>query len=102
MWPGKARRAGAPACREHTNAARRNDEEVLKEIMALAGRYDDNVRRSIRTDLAPNEAIIKEARRGYDLIALGANRRPGETLFFGNTAGTVLDRSETSKLFVAS
>jgi len=61
-----------------------------------------NVRRSIRGDAEPGEAIIREVKRGYELIVLGANRRPGDTLFFGNTAATVLDRSETSKLFVAS
>jgi Kef-type K+ transport system membrane component KefB/nucleotide-binding universal stress UspA family protein len=95
---GAGKRAGDK--REH--AARRNEEAVLKDIATLADRYEVSVRRSIRGDLAPDEAIIKEAKRGYDLIVLGANRRPGDTLFFGNTAAAVLDRSETSKLFVAS
>jgi Kef-type K+ transport system membrane component KefB/nucleotide-binding universal stress UspA family protein len=94
--------AGVRANRRQANAARRNDEAVLQDVMALADRYEINVRRSMRADLAPDEAIIKEAKRGYELIVVGANRRPGETLFFGNTAGAVLDRSETSKLFVAS
>jgi nucleotide-binding universal stress UspA family protein len=83
-------------------AAGRNDEAVLEDIATLADRYEVRVRRSIRGDLAPDEAVIKEAKRSYDLIVLGANRRPGDTLFFGNTAAAVLDRSETSKLFVAS
>jgi nucleotide-binding universal stress UspA family protein len=51
---------------------------------------------------APAEAILQEAKRGYDLIVLGANRRPGDTLFFGNTAAAILDRSLIPKLFVAS
>jgi len=51
---------------------------------------------------APAEAILQEAKRGYDLIVLGANRRPGDTLFFGNTAAAILDRSPIPKLFVAS
>ena len=51
---------------------------------------------------APAEAILQEAKRGYDLIVLGANRRPGNTLFFGNTAAAILDRSLIPKLFVAS
>jgi nucleotide-binding universal stress UspA family protein len=88
--------------REQASTARRNDEAVLKDVGALADRYEVNVHRSVRRDLAPDEAIIGEAKRGYDLIVLGANRRPGETLFFGNTAAAVLDRSDTSKLFVAS
>jgi nucleotide-binding universal stress UspA family protein len=94
--------AGTRTGRQQAKAARRNDEAVLKDVMALAERYEVNVRRSIRADPAPDEAILKEAKRGYDLIVVGANRRPGETLFFGNTAGAVLDRLETSKLFVAS
>jgi len=81
---------------------RRQEAAVLKDIGALAERYGLDVRRSIRADTAPDEAIIREAKRGYDLIVLGANRRPGDTLFFGNTAAAVLDRAETSKLFVAS
>jgi nucleotide-binding universal stress UspA family protein len=36
------------------------------------------------------------------VIVLGVTRRPGETLFFGNTAAAVLDRCETAILFVAS
>ena len=41
-------------------------------------------------------------RGGYDLIVLGVTRRPGETLFFGNTAAAVLERCETAILFVAT
>jgi Kef-type K+ transport system membrane component KefB/nucleotide-binding universal stress UspA family protein len=89
---------GRPAAR----GTRRQEAAVLEDIEALAGRYDLEVRRSVRADTAPDEAIIREAKRGYDFIVLGANRRPGDTLFFGNTAAAVLDRAETSKLFVAS
>jgi Kef-type K+ transport system membrane component KefB/nucleotide-binding universal stress UspA family protein len=88
--------------RRGARASRRDDRAVLKDIGALAARYDINVRRSIRGHSAPDEAILEEAKRGYELIVLGANRRPGDRLFFGNTAASVLDRSETSKLFVAS
>ena len=88
--------------RSPARGTRRQDVAVLKDIGALAERYGLDVRRSIRADTAPDEAIIREAKRGYDLIVLGANRRPGDTLFFGNTAAAVLDRAETSKLFVAS
>jgi Kef-type K+ transport system membrane component KefB/nucleotide-binding universal stress UspA family protein len=88
--------------RKSARAARRNDEAVLKDISALADRYGVSVRRSIRGDTAPDAAILKEAKRGYDLVVLGANRRPGETLFFGNTAAAVLDGSQAPKLFVAT
>jgi Kef-type K+ transport system membrane component KefB/nucleotide-binding universal stress UspA family protein len=88
--------------RAAARAIRRNEAAVLKDIGALADRFGVDVRRSIRADMEPGEAIAREAKRGFDLIVLGANRRPGDTLFFGNTAAAVLDRAETSKLFVAS
>jgi Kef-type K+ transport system membrane component KefB/nucleotide-binding universal stress UspA family protein len=81
---------------------RRNEAAVLKDVAALAERYGVKAHRSICGETAPDEAIVREAKRGFDLIVLGANRRPGDTLFFGNTAAAVLDRAETSKLFVAS
>lgn len=93
---------GARPGGQAVRASRRNNEAVLNDIAALADRYEVSARRCVRGDLAPDEAIIQEAERSYDLIVLGANRRPGETLFFGNTAAAVLDRSQTPKLFVAS
>jgi Kef-type K+ transport system membrane component KefB/nucleotide-binding universal stress UspA family protein len=81
---------------------RRNELAVLKEIAALAERYDVPLRSTTRTDMAPDEAILREAGRGYDLVVLGVSRRPGDVLFFGNTAAAVLERSPTSNLFVAS
>jgi Kef-type K+ transport system membrane component KefB/nucleotide-binding universal stress UspA family protein len=83
-------------------ATRRGEQAVLKEIAALAERYEVKLRSTTRVNLAPEDAILQEAKRGYDLIVLGVSRRPGDTLFFGNTAASVLDRSDTSKLFVAS
>ncbi len=82
--------------------ARRNYRAILKDISTLAERYDVDTRRNMVEDAAPVEAILAEAKRDYDLIVLGANRRPGDTLFFGNTAAEILDRSPIPKLFVAS
>jgi len=45
-------------------------------------------------------APLKAGGRLAGVVALG--RRPGDALFFGNTAAAILDRSETSNLFVAS
>jgi Kef-type K+ transport system membrane component KefB/nucleotide-binding universal stress UspA family protein len=81
---------------------RRNELGVLKDIAALAERYDVPLRNTTRADMAPDEAILQEAGRGYDLVVLGVSRRPGDMLFFGNTAAAVLERSPTSILFVAS
>jgi Kef-type K+ transport system membrane component KefB/nucleotide-binding universal stress UspA family protein len=83
-------------------ATRRNERAILKDIGALGDRYDVDVRSTTLTNLTPSEAIIREAKRGYDLVVLGVSRRPGETLFFGDTAASVLERSDTSNLFVAS
>jgi nucleotide-binding universal stress UspA family protein len=81
---------------------RRNELGVLKDIAALAERYDVPLRNTTRADMAPDQAILREAGRGYDLVVLGVSRRPGDVLFFGNTAAAVLERSPTSILFVAS
>jgi Kef-type K+ transport system membrane component KefB/nucleotide-binding universal stress UspA family protein len=83
-------------------ATRRSERAILKDIGALGDRYDVDVRSTTRANLAPGEAIIREAKRGYDLVVLGVSRRPGDTLFFGDTAAAVLERSDTSNLFVAS
>jgi nucleotide-binding universal stress UspA family protein len=83
-------------------ATRRNELAVLKDIGALADRYEVEMRSMTQAHMASDEAILSEAKRGYDLIVLGVSRRPGDRLFFGNTAAAVLDRSETAKLFVAS
>jgi len=83
-------------------ALRRNERAVLKDIAALAERYDVAMRNATRADMAPDAAILREAGRGYDLAILGVSRRPGDMLFFGNTAASVLERSPTSILFVAS
>ncbi len=81
---------------------RRNELGVLKDIAALAERYDVPLRNTTRADMAPDEAILREAGHGYDLVVLGVSRRPGDMLFFGNTGAAVLERSPTSILFVAS
>jgi Kef-type K+ transport system membrane component KefB/nucleotide-binding universal stress UspA family protein len=87
---------------KRAQAIRRNEQAVLKDIAALAERYEVPLRSTTRANMAPDEAILHEAKRGYDLVVLGVSRRPGDALFFGNTATAVLDRSDTCKLFVAS
>ena len=95
---GKRGRSNAPRRR----ANRRSERAVLADIAALAERYEVKLRAQTRANAAPDEAILSEARQGYDLIVLGVSRRPGDMLFFGNTATAVLDRSKVSNLFVAS
>jgi nucleotide-binding universal stress UspA family protein len=91
--------ANTPSRRE---VMRRNELGVLKDIAALAERYDVALRNTTRANVAPDQAILREAGRGYDLVVLAVSRRPGDVLFFGNTATAVLERSPTSILFLAS
>ena len=37
-----------------------------------------------------------------EMVVMGVGRRPGEKLFFGDTAAALLEKSERSLLFVAS
>lgn len=46
---------------------------------------------------------MREARRGrHSLIVMGVSRRPGDSLYFGNTAEAVLAKTDRSILFIAS
>jgi nucleotide-binding universal stress UspA family protein len=91
---GKGRRRGVTPTRAH-------EEEILKDVVALAERYDAEVRTAVRVDAEPEEAILREVRGGqYNLIIMGANRRPGEALYFGNVAAATLDKAKASFIFV--
>ena len=75
----------------------------MKDISKLAETYDTEVSTAVRANVAAEEAILKEfSRKAYNLIVIGAGRRPGEKLFFGDTAAALLEKSGGSLLFVAS
>jgi K+:H+ antiporter len=83
--------------------SRRYEEAILKDISKLAETYDTDIRTAVRANVAAEDAILKEySRKPYNLIVIGAGRRPGEKLFFGDTAAALLEKSEGSLLFVAS
>lgn len=85
------------------NRSRRNEEAILKDIVNLAESYELDLRTAVRADLAPEDAIVKEAdRRKHNVIVIGVGRRPGETLYFGDTAAALLENSKQSLVFVAS
>jgi Kef-type K+ transport system membrane component KefB/nucleotide-binding universal stress UspA family protein len=82
---------------------RRHEEAILKDIVELADRYDTPIRTALRLDIAPEDAILRQARLGrYDLVVMGVGRPAGETLYFGKIAATVLENSQHSMLFVSS
>jgi K+:H+ antiporter len=103
-----ARASKAPLTALYVNpggkkGARTYEEAILKDIVALADSYDVGVRTAVRSSLAPEDAILKAtARDKHNLVVMGAGRRPGEKLFFGDTAAALLEKSEASLLFVAS
>jgi nucleotide-binding universal stress UspA family protein len=89
------------------NGARRRSREpvdaILKDIVTLAESYDVDVRTAVRDDLPADEAIVREmARRRHNLVVMGVGRRPGEKLFFGDTAAGVLEKSDRSIVFLAT
>ncbi|HLZ67715.1 MAG TPA: universal stress protein [Aliidongia sp.] len=83
--------------------ARRYEEAVLKDTVDLAGHFGRRIRTALRLDIAPEDAILRQARLGhYNLIVLGVARPAGETLFFGKVAAALLEHSESSILFLSS
>ncbi|HWA68289.1 MAG TPA: cation:proton antiporter [Rhizomicrobium sp.] len=81
---------------------RLREERVLKDMTELGERYDVGVTTRISPRAAAADAILKEARRNYAMIVMGVSARPGEELFFGNTATKVLKNWDKPVLFLAS
>jgi Kef-type K+ transport system membrane component KefB/nucleotide-binding universal stress UspA family protein len=94
---------GAAGKRRGRARERRHEQAILKEIVQMADRYDVKVRTAVRADVAPDAAILAQAKQGgHDLIVMGVQRRPGDKLFFGDTAASVLEKSPASLLFLSS
>lgn len=88
------------------NAGKRRSarvDAILKDIVALADTYEVEARTAVRAEKAADDAILKEmAKRKHNLLVIGVERRPGEKLYFGETATAILQRSDRSILFVVS
>jgi Kef-type K+ transport system membrane component KefB/nucleotide-binding universal stress UspA family protein len=94
---------GAGAKRRGGARERRHEQAILKEIVQMADRYDVKVQTAVRSDVAPDVAILAQTKQGrHDLIVMGVQRRPGDKLFFGDTAATVFEKSPGSVLFLSS
>jgi Kef-type K+ transport system membrane component KefB/nucleotide-binding universal stress UspA family protein len=88
-----------------TDGSRRTrlrEERVLKDMAELGERYDADVTTRISARSAAPEAILKEGRRNFAMIVMGVSARPGEELFFGNTATQVLKGWKRPILLLAS
>jgi len=93
----------APGGKNKPRRSRQYEEAILKDIVALAETYALQIKTAVRADIAADEAIVKEmGRRRNNLVVLGVGRRPGEKLFFGDTASALLAKSTKSLLFVAT
>ncbi len=101
--------SGTPANPMGRSASRRStpthvlEEAILKDVVALAERYDTQVRTSLEADAAPEEAILRKVRTGrHKPLVIGVNRRPGESLLFGTVAAAILKHAAVSILFVSN
>ncbi|HEX4554141.1 MAG TPA: cation:proton antiporter [Xanthobacteraceae bacterium] len=82
---------------------RAQEQAILKEIVVLADQYDQEVATRVRADQSPDEAVLTEAKRdGHNLIIMGVGRRPGDSLFFGETAAGIFEKSPISVVLVSS
>jgi Kef-type K+ transport system membrane component KefB/nucleotide-binding universal stress UspA family protein len=82
---------------------RAQEQAILKEIVVLADQYDQEVATRVRADQSPDEAVLTEAKRdGHNLIIMGVSRRPGDSLFFGETAAGIFEKSPISVVLVSS
>ena len=92
------------AARSFRNAlqSRRRHEAILRDVVEMADRYGMDIRTDVKIDVAAADAILRKATANrHTLIVMGVNRRPGDTLFFGNVAAAVLEKSRRSVLFVS-
>lgn len=81
---------------------RAREEGVLKDMAELAERYGVELSTRISARAAPAGAIVQESRRNYALVVMGVSARPGEELYFGNTASGVLQDVSIPVLLLAS
>ena len=81
---------------------RQRAEANLKEAVEIADRYGVAMRTAVKRSTAIADTILREAAATrHTLIVMGVNRRPGDTLFFGDVAAAILERSSRSILFVS-
>jgi Kef-type K+ transport system membrane component KefB/nucleotide-binding universal stress UspA family protein len=85
------------------SGTRRQEEAILKDIVAIADGYNMSIRTAVVSENAADKAIFGEAkRRKNNLVVMGVGRRPGDKLFFGDTAASLLQDADCSLLFIAT
>ena len=94
----------APPANGGKKRSRGMADAMLKDIVALGESYDvDAQDRGARRDRSPTKPSSRRWPSGrHNLIVMGVERRPGEKLFFGETATAILEKSDRSIVFVVS
>ncbi|MBS0470629.1 MAG: cation:proton antiporter [Proteobacteria bacterium] len=92
----------AAAAQGKRDVTRTQEEAVLKDIAELAERYEVGLRTALMPRGSADNAILKTADGTHHLIVMGVSRRPGEELYFGNTAAALLAKWKGTILFLAS
>ena len=76
---------------------------AIQDVVELGRAYGVEVKGTIRSRRAAENAIMREIRGGdYDLLVMGVSPRPGDQLFFGEVPADLLERAPCSLVFVAS
>jgi nucleotide-binding universal stress UspA family protein len=77
-------------------ASRAQEKAIMAEIDALGRRYSAKLKtvrlKGIAKDVLPEDLQQREA----NLVIMGVNKRPGETLFFGDTVESLIRGAERS------
>jgi nucleotide-binding universal stress UspA family protein len=99
LYVGQPKRGKA----ESKRLDRRHAREILKDIAEMASRSGLKLETRIVSGANPAKAILAEAKKGaHDLVVLGVSPRPGDKLFFGDTATAVLATLPCSTLLLST
>ncbi|MGZ5804325.1 MAG: cation:proton antiporter domain-containing protein [Xanthobacteraceae bacterium] len=97
---GRSRGIKRKSARDTTSRAQ--EKAIVTEIESLGRRYDVRLT-TVRLKGIAKDALLHDLRgRASNLIIMGVNKRPGETLFFGDTAEALLKSAKQSFVFVTS
>jgi nucleotide-binding universal stress UspA family protein len=76
---------------------------ILKEVADMAGSYGVKTKTAAMGGSETSSAILAEAeKRKHNLIVTGVARRPGDKLYFGDTAAGLLEKADCTLVFVAT
>jgi nucleotide-binding universal stress UspA family protein len=81
---------------------RREAKAIAQEIRRIAKQLRTRVRMIVSAQGAAEDAILHTIERGkFDLVVMGASRRPGDTLSFGTVAAALIRKAPCPLVIVA-